>query len=94
MKKSKEIQSKCTLYKVTDDGLKGCDSGYVSPNPIEVGAPVWVGSISSGVGYRTSIVKVIRDLGDCVQFDTLNSTYLIEPFDSIVEDESEMEEED
>lgn len=73
------------LKKIDNDKWSFCSSGYLSPNPIKKGQRVWVGSISSRDGYRTTEITdvLISNLHEAAEFKTQSgSHYLVISFDS------------
>ena len=70
------FRSKVRLYKFVDHEWVYGSSGNIDCNPIQVGDNVWVGSISSRTGYRTSAVTKVEninsfgDIDQSVYFET------------------------
>lgn len=77
MAKIRPIKNKVVLKKLVDGAWIGVESGYVRPNPPEVGKNVWVGSISSREGWLMTEVQTVKKIPRGVEFTTLNSTYRI-----------------
>ena len=84
---SQEIRTmhgKVVLYKLYDEWTY-CSSGYINPDPIEIGKSVWVGSLSSRAGYETTAVVSMGNtetIQDSIIFETKSgSQYLVVPLE-------------
>lgn len=70
------------LYKIHPDGSEHpVESGYLScggkSGSLTKGESVWVGSISSREGWRTTPVQKFWTEGEALYFKTLNSLYKV-----------------
>jgi len=73
---------------IRNDEKTAISVGYCTPFPLEIGRTVWVGSLSSRDGWRTTpIVEVI----DNNNFKTMNSTYKIVPLEEYYNDKERVD---